>query len=230
MKEPSILVVDDEPNVCQVIAAILEEEGFKVHRAHNGIDAMRIFFDQRPDLVILDILMPYKDGRDTCRQIREVSNTPIIMLSALGDEKEKVGRLTDGADDYIPKPFNNNELVARVRAVLRRTNATPSPADRVFDDSYLQVDLDSHRLQVGGETKKLTPREWRLLEYMIKHKNKILSRATLLRQIWGEGFEDADNILKVAISNLRGKIGDQARHPKYIRTEHSVGYRFEAHE
>ncbi len=230
MGSDTILVVDDELSVRSVITAVLEEEGFQVLQASNGVECMKVFYDKRPDLVLLDILMPGKDGRETCRQIRELSDVPIIVLTALSDEKEKVDRFADGADDYIPKPFNNRELVARIHALLRRYRKYPSISNRKYDDGFLYVDFDAHQIMVSYQAIRLSPKQWRLLEYMINHKNRVVPHSILLRQIWGAGYENAENILKVAVSNLRGKLGDEARRPRYIHTDRTIGYRFEAHD
>ncbi len=228
MTSDTILVVDDELSVRIVIAAVLEEEGFSVLQAANGTECMRLFHEKRPDLVLLDILMPGKDGRETCKQLRELSDVPIIMLTALTDEKEKVDRLDGGADDYVPKPFNNHELVARIRALLRRTRKYQSPLSHKYDDGVLCFDFDAHQIQMNNQPIHLTPMESRLLEYLIKNRNKVVSRATLLRQVWE--FDEGENNLKVMISNLRGKLGDPAQRPRYIETVRTLGYRFKGRE
>ncbi|MBI5028941.1 MAG: response regulator transcription factor [Chloroflexi bacterium] len=230
MSSDIVLVVDDELSVRAVITAVLEIEGITVLQAANGTEALRLLFEKRPDLVLLDILMPGKDGREVCRLMRDVSDVPIIMLTALGDEKEKVGRLSDGADDYIAKPFNNNELVARIRALLRRARKYPGIANGKYDDGVLCVDFDAHRVEMNNHPVHLGPIEWRLLEYLVKHKNKAIARLTLLRQIWGPRCENQDNNLKVTMSNLRNKLGDPARHPRYIYTVRGNGYRFQGHD
>ena len=228
MSQATILVTDDELSVRQVITLLLEKNGFAVVQAADGAECMRMFYDHYPDLVILDILMPGLDGREVCRQLREISNVPILMLTALSDEKELVARLSDGADDYLVKPFKNDELVARIRTLLRRAN--PTAPERRYDDGFLSVDFDAHVIYLGGENVRPAPKEWHLLEYLIRHKNKPMPREKILRQVWGNGFEDANNILKVSISNLRQKLREPAKHPRYILTERSIGYRFQSRE
>lgn len=229
MSVDTILVVDDELSVRHVIAAILEEEGFGVLQAANGAECMRLFYEKRPDVVLLDVLMPVKDGRETCKQLREISNVPIIMLTAVTDEREKVERLMEGADDYVSKPFNNRELVARIRANLRRLRNYTTPVQNNYDDGVLYIDFDTHQIKMNKQSVRITPMEWRLLECLIKHKNKVVTSDTLLHQIWGSDYQNANN-LKVTMSNLRGKLSEPARHPRYLQTVRNSGYRFQGHD
>ncbi|MBI5303052.1 MAG: response regulator transcription factor [Chloroflexi bacterium] len=220
-----ILLVDDDPVVCQVLQVLLEDEGYRVMHATNGADCLQMARNHRPDLILLDILMPGKDGRVVCRELRPISNAPIIMMSAISGDQEKVGRLNDGADDYITKPFSNAELLARVRAVLRRMH--PAQRTRMYRDDSLAIDFDAHVLMVNGETIALSPREWRLLEYLHRHQGRTVPREALLRHAWGKGYERAYSYLKVFISTLRHKLQDPARHPRYIFTAYEMGYRFD---
>jgi DNA-binding response OmpR family regulator len=230
MKEKdTILIVDDDPSVRQVLNVLLEEEGFAVIQAMNGNDCLRLAYERHPDLVLLDIMMPNKDGREVCRRLREVSDVPIVMLTCLPSEKEKVGRLADGADDYVTKPFRNAELIARIKSILRRARRFSDPGARVYDDGYLRVDLDARQVRVAGTLVVLSPKELRLLEYFLRHKNRVVTRQRLLRYVWGDDSEEFRNYLKVYISHLRRKLGDPARKPRYIHTDRSVGYRFETH-
>jgi two-component system KDP operon response regulator KdpE len=230
MKESDmILVADDDPSLRLVLNVLLEAEGFSVIQAVDGAECLRLAYERHPDLVLLDIMMPNKDGREVCRRLREISDVPIIMLTCLPGEKEKVERLSDGADDYVTKPFSNDELIARIQAILRRTRRHGDPNVRVYDDGHLRIDLDARQLHVAGAPVTLSPKEWRILEYFLRHKNRAIMRHTLLRHAWGEGYEQDFNYLKVFISHLRRKLGDPARHPRYIHTEREMGYRFQAH-
>jgi len=228
-KAPTILVTDDEPDIRQSITALLEEEGFRVLQAKDGAECLKTTSDHRPDLVLLDIRMPHKDGRETLKQLREISNTmPILMLTALPDVNEKLGRLKDGADDYVTKPFNGDELVARIRAHLRRAHQT-SPSRRTYDDGFLHFDLDADYVVVKGERQRLSRIESRLLAFLFKHANQVLSREKVLRQVWGPSYEKEYHYLKVYISHLRRKLREPAQHRRYIHTERKVGYRFATH-
>jgi two-component system KDP operon response regulator KdpE len=228
-RKETILVVDDEPPVRQVLSTLLETEGFAVIEAADGTECLRVAHDYRPDLVLLDIMMPHRDGREVCQRLREISNVPIIMLTALPGGKETVERLQDGADDYITKPFRNDELVARIRAVLRRTHRTADFPSRIYEDNVLKVDFAARQLLVNGKDVSLSPKQWRLLECLVNHKDRAVTHATLLRYGWGEGYEDSLQYLKVFISQLRHRLDDNPRKPRYIHTERELGYRFESH-
>ncbi len=231
MKEqPTVLVVDDEDPVRYVLCVLLETEGFAVVEAASGRECLRLAYERHPDLVLLDILMPDRDGREICQQLREISpDLPIIMLTALSEEAEKVARLHDGADDYITKPFHQDELLARIRAVLRRSQRTRVSRVQAYKDSLLSVDFQTHQLTLHGKLVALSPKEWRLLEYLIEHKDRIATREELLRYAWGTGFEKDHRYLKVFISHLRQKLGDTPRSPRYIRTSREQGYIFQSH-
>lgn len=230
MKEKDVvLLIDDEAPFRQLLTILLEEEGFSVITAQDGEEGLRLAMEQRPDIILLDIMLPYTDGRTVCRQLREFSDVPIIMLTCLPDPSEKVQRLQDGADDYVTKPFHSEELIARIRALLRRARRHTDPTLHVYDDGYLKVDLNAHQVLVNGTPITLSPKEWRLLEYFIRHKNHLVTHQALLRHAWGQNFENDYAGLKVYIAHLRRKLGDSARHPRYIHSERALGYRFEAH-
>jgi two-component system KDP operon response regulator KdpE len=226
--KPTILLADDDLSLRKVLGALLQEEGFNVILAADGSECLRKAYDTHPDLVLLDIMMPSKDGRVVCRQLREISSVPIIMLTAVPHEKEKVDRFADGADDYVTKPFNNDELIARIRAILRRTQKQSSK-DRLepYDDGHLLVNLDSRQVRVGNRAIHFAPKEWRLLECLLIHRGKVVEREELLRFVWGEGYEKEYNYLKVYVSHLRRKLGDPSKCPRYIHSQRQVGYRFE---
>jgi len=224
---PTILVVDDDPTTRQVLTVLLESEGYRVRCASDGAECLDSLPTHNPDLVLLDILLPIKNGRQVCREIRQITNTPIIMLSALTIEQEKVGRLNDGADDYLSKPYDNDELLARIRAVLRRVR--PNSSGRQYHDNQIHIDFDAHQLFVKGNEVTLSPKEWRLLEYLQRHQGRTVDRQTLLRHVWGRNYAEAYPYLKVYVSNLRRKLGDPSRRPRYIHTAHEAGYRFEGY-
>lgn len=228
--QPTILVVDDEDPVRYVLCMLLETEGFSVIEAPNGRECLRLAYEHHPDLVLLDILMPDRDGREICRQLREVSpDLPIIMLTALSEEAEKVARLHDGADDYITKPFHQDELLARIRAVLRRSQRSRIPRVQAYKDSLLSIDFQTHQLSLHGKPIPLSPKEWRMLEYLVEHKDHVATHEELLRYVWGGGFEKEHRYVKVFISHLRQKLGDSPQSPRYIHTSRERGYVFRSH-
>ncbi|MBI4789377.1 MAG: response regulator transcription factor [Chloroflexi bacterium] len=226
----TILVVDDDPAVRLVLSTLLESEGYQVFEAAESSSCLRLTYDHRPDLVLLDIMMPGRDGREVCRLLRDISpELPIIMLTALSDESEKVGRFEDGADDFITKPFRNAELVARIRAMLRRARQAPQPRSHGYHDSMVDIDLDAKHLTVNAEPVPLTATEWRILEQLVTHKDRLVSREDLLRHGWGKGFERDYGYLKVHISHLRQKMGDSRKKRRYIHTAREQGYTFKSH-
>ena len=228
MRTNTILVADDEPSVRQVIATLLQLEGFSVLQATNGSECLRTYVDRRPDLVLLDILMPGKDGRETCKQLREISEVPIIMLTALADSSEKVDRLNQGADDYVSKPFDNHELVARIRTVLRRAER---PTDRKYNDGILNANFESQEIYLNNRSLDPSPMDWRLLELLIKHKNRFVPVKTIRRHLWGYKEEDNDGYkVKIAVCHLRRTLGDPGRHPRYILAGRRKGYKFQGYD
>ncbi len=223
----TILIADDDSSLRSVLTVLLHEEGFTVLQVADGSECLHMAYDKHPDLVLLDIMMPNKDGREVCRRLREISNVPIIMLTAVSIEKEKVGRLKDGADDYVTKPFNNDELVARIRTVLRRSRPDASRNLTAYDDGRLFIDFEARKVHVAGKPVALSPKEWRLMECLIKHQGRVVSHETLLRYGWGDGYEKDLNLLKVFISHLRNKLAESRQRPRYIHTERALGYRFD---
>lgn len=224
----TILITDDDSSLLTVLSALLQEEGFNVIQATRGADCLRKAYDAHPDLVLLDIMLPDKQGTEVCRQLREISSVPIVMLTASSAEKQKVDSLTDGADDYVTKPFDNNELVARIRAILRRSRMMVAAGKQpAYEDGFLRVDFDTRSVRVNASPVALSPKEWRLLECLIKHKGRVATRETLLRYAWGEGFEHEVDYLKVFVSHLRRKLDEPPNRPRYIHTERDLGYRFE---
>ncbi len=228
-KGASVLVVDDERSLRDFVRRNLEVRGFVVHTAANGLQALAVFEAQPVDLVILDVMMPRMDGLETIRRIRERSLVPIIVLSALGEERDKVRALNLGADDYLTKPFGVDELLARVRAVQRRARWVESPSDagRLVQGEIV-VDLDRHEVRVGGREVEFTPTEFNLLVYLMKNAGKVLGHRDILRNVWGPEYGQEAQYLRVYIGRLRQKIEPDPSNPRLLRTERGVGYCFEA--
>jgi two-component system, OmpR family, KDP operon response regulator KdpE len=223
-----ILVIDDDPSLVELIRYNLEGEEYQVTIARNGQDGLRTFVAERPDLIILDIAMPKLDGYEVCLRVRELAETPIIMLTAKGREEDIIRGLNSGADDYLTKPFRVGELLARVRAVLRRQRSEPSSQQSViYADDYLTVDLENHRITIQGEPVKLTPTEYKLLSYLIQHKGRLLEFRQILEHVWGFEYIDDIDYLRVYIWHLRRKIEPDPKNPIYVLNELSTGYRFE---
>lgn len=226
---PRILVVDDEPQLIRVLRTGLKSRGYDVRAAADGLAGFEMFTDWHPDLVITDLAMPNVDGLELCRRIRAISQVPIIVLSAKGEEKTKVEALDTGADDFVTKPFGIDELLARVRASLRRATA-PSineAAQTVLESGDFHVDLEAREVKVRDEEIHLTPKEFELLIYFIKHSGKVLTHRTLLSAIWGGNYVEQNEYLRVFVGNLRKKIEPDAAAPRYIVTEPWIGYRFD---
>src|SRR5689334_19210845 len=246
--KPRILVVDDEPQLTRVLRTGLQSRGYDVRAAADGLAGFETFTDWRPDLVITDLAMPVMDGLELCRRVRAISAVPIIVLSAKGEEKTKVEALDLGADDYITKPFGIDELLARVRASLRRaaTALTPEPESTVLTAGDFQIDLETRKVLVAdreanrdqpGEPNHevqrevhLTPKEFDLLVYFVKHSGKVLTHRTLLAAIWGGNYVEQNEYLRVFVGNLRKKLEPDPSNPRYILTEPWIGYRFNAFE
>jgi two-component system KDP operon response regulator KdpE len=225
-----VLVVDDEPTQLRVEEQVLVGRGYEVMKAGSGHEAVRIFFERKPDLVLLDVMMPEIDGWQTCRLIREASDVPIIMLTGKRFSEDDVVRgLECGADEYLAKPVGNRELLARVKAVLRRAEASSRQENRkktLFSDEYLTVDVAERRVTVGGKKLKLTPREFRLLALLVENSDRILTHQQVLENIWGWEYIDDVDYVRIYISHLRQKIEPDPSQPRYILTEPGVGYYF----
>jgi two-component system KDP operon response regulator KdpE len=222
-----ILVVEDEQRMVNLIRMNLELEGFQVVEAHTGIDALNAVRTQLPDLILLDVMLPELDGFETLRMLREFSSIPVIMLTAKGEEDDRVRGLELGADDYIPKPFAPRELVSRVRAVLRRTEM-PNASDRAMlkIDDRLTVDFNRRGVIVAGDFVKLRPTEYRLLYHLIENAGWTVTHEQLLAKVWGYEYRDETHYVRLYVNYLREKIEEDQAHPKYILTERGVGYRF----
>ncbi len=221
---PRILVVDDEAQIVDLLRSYLRRDGFEVDEAADGEAALAAAARMRPDLIILDLMLPKMDGREVCRRIRETANTPIIMLTARDEETDKLLGLELGADDYITKPFSPREVTARVRAVLRRGSRETVEVVRAGD---LLIDLRAHEVSLGGRRVELTPTEFRLLETMAGHPNQVFTRMQLIDRVQGHAFEGYERTVDAHIKNLRGKVEPDPKTPRYIVTVYGVGYKFQ---
>lgn len=220
-----ILVVDDEPQIRRSLQVSLEKKGYVVMTASSGEEALEAMVQRPPDVVIVDLILPLIDGIELTRRIRERSPVPIIVLSAIGDERKKVEALEKGADDYVTKPFGMEELSARVRSALRRS-VLLTGTEPVFKSGALSVNFERRVVQLDGKPVKLTPTEYDLLKYMIQQTGKVLTHRTLLTAIWGEAYADQAQYLRVFIGQLRKKLERNTARPQYILTDPGVGYRF----
>ena len=219
-----VLVVDDEPQITRVLRTVLTSQGYLVRTAAEGESALSSLHEWHPELVITDLYMPRMDGVELCRRIREVSNVPIIVLSVKGEERTKVEALDSGADDYVTKPFGADELLARVRAALRRTGGATEVA--ALDIGDFRIDMDGRRVHTRGREIRLTPKEFDLFVYLARHPNRVLTHRTLLEAVWGEASQEQPEYLRVFIGQLRKKLEDDPSSPRYLVTEPWVGYRF----
>ncbi len=222
-----ILVVDDEERMVRFIRLNLEHDGFQVSEAFNGKQALERMRDKTPDLILLDVMMPDLDGFEVLKMIREVSNVPVIMLTAKGEEDDRVRGLELGADDYVTKPFSPRELVSRARAVLRRTeSATGSMHGLIEVDERLKIDFDRREIWLEGKIVKLRPTEYRLLFHLVQNAGWVVSHDQLLAKVWGYEYRDEPHYVRLYINYLRQKLEADPANPKYILTERGVGYRF----
>jgi two-component system KDP operon response regulator KdpE len=228
MNNPVVLVVDDEKPIRDFLRRNLEVRGYNVRTASNGLEALDIFFTQSIDLIILDVMMPQMNGLETTRRIRQSSTIPIIILTALGEEQDKVRAFDLGADDYLTKPFGVGEFLARVKAVMRRSLWTETPIRKGrIKKGEIQVDLERHEVTARGDIVKLTPTEFNLLVYLMEHVGKVLTHRSILQHVWGPEYGEETEYLRVYIGHLRQKIEEDPANPTYLITERGIGYRFE---
>ena len=222
-----IVVIDDEPSVQEVVRGYLEKDGYLVYVAGNGREGLALAERTKPGLIVLDLMLPDVGGEEICREIRSRSDVPILMLTAKASEDERVGGLVLGADDYLTKPFSPRELVARVRAVLRRTQGTETPLVQVlsFDTGALEIDTVQHEVRRDGEIVDLTPNEYRLLVTLARYPGRVYSRFELINHVQGYDFEGYERTIDAHVKNLRRKVEPDPKHPRYVETVFGVGYR-----
>jgi len=226
-RDRKILVVDDEERMVRFIRLNLEHDGFRVIEAFNGNQAINKARSSLPDLVLLDVMMPDLDGFEVLRVLREVSSVPVIMLTAKGEEEDRVRGLELGADDYVTKPFSPRELVSRVRAVLRRTEmATATTHGLIQVDERLKIDFDRREVWVDEKLVKLRPTEYRLLYHLVQNAGWVITHDQLLAKVWGYEYRDEPHYVRLYINYLRKKLEEDPANPKYILTERGIGYRF----
>jgi two-component system, OmpR family, KDP operon response regulator KdpE len=223
----NILVVDDEPQITRVLKTTLSSQGYGIRTAADGKQALQEMKSWTPDLVITDLRMPNMDGLQLCRAIRAESRVPIIVLSVKGEETIKVEALDAGADDYITKPFNVNELLARIRAALRRAMVSLEPETSVIEVGDFRVDIPARKIEVKEKEVHLTPKEFDLLVYLARHPGKVITHHALLTAVWGSNSAQQPEYLRVFVGHLRKKLEPEEGTPRYIVTEPWVGYRFE---
>jgi len=222
-----LLFIDDDANLVAALELYFSAAGYEIAVAADGREGLRQMYASRPDLVVLDIMMPSLDGWEVCGRIREVSNVPIIMLTARGQEAEKVRGLQMGADDYLAKPFSLRELEARIASVLRRTKVSPAPPERVsYADDELVIDSDRWEVTLRGQTIELTATERKLLFFLAENHGRVLPTSRILEKIWGHEYVDEVDYVKLYVWRLRQKIEPDPKHPRYIHTERGIGYRF----
>ena len=224
LRKVSVLVVDDDIRILRMLQRMLELEGYQVLTASNGVAALDIFDEKTPELVLLDIMLPGMDGYTVCRNIREFSQIPIIMITGKGNEEEKIQGLDAGADDYVTKPFSSNELVARVRAVLRRTRLWDEHPEPAFSFQDLVIDFVRHRVTAGSQEVNLTATEYSLLAYLVHNAGRVVTPDQIIQAVWGEEYIGEAHLLQVNMARLRQKLKDDARNPKYILTKSGIGY------
>jgi len=228
MNDPVVLVVDDEKSLRDFVRRNLEARHYKVLTASNGLEALAVFKSENVDLVILDLMMPHLDGLETTRRIRESSKTPIIILTALGEESDKVQAFDLGVDDYLTKPFGVGELMGRIKAVLRRARwQEPSSNEEQLVRGEIHIDMERHWVTVKDSPVDLTPTEFNLLVYLLKHAGRVLSHRAILQNVWGMEYGDEAEYLRVYIGRLRQKIEADPLNPHHLFTEHGMGYRFD---
>ncbi len=221
-----ILVVDDEQPLLDALQYALQREGFEVVTATDSEDALRLFHEQNPDLVILDVMLPTRSGFEVCQILRKRSNVPIVMLTAKGAETDRVVGLEIGADDYVTKPFSMRELMARIKSVMRRAKSPAPLAGNVLKAGELSLDVDRHEVRLGDTLLALSPKEFDLLRFLMEHPGQVFSRQTLLDRVWGEERYIEERTVDVHIHWLREKIESDPRKPKYLLTVRGVGYKF----
>ncbi len=226
-RNKKILVVDDEERMVRFIRLNLEHDGFQVIECFKGMQAVALLRDKMPDVVLLDVMLPDIDGFEVLHLVREVSTVPVIMLTAKGEEEDRVKGLELGADDYVTKPFSPRELVSRVRAVLRRADQSSTSGEEVISvDEHLKIDFGRREIRLDGELVKLRPTEYRLLYHLVKNAGWVMTYDQILAKVWGYEYRDEPHYVRLYVNYLRQKLEKDPANPKYILTERGVGYRF----
>ena len=226
-----VLIIDDDADLLQLAGLIFKKAGAQVVTARDGLEGMSKLFTHQPALIILDVMLPGMNGFEVCQRIRQVSDAPLIMLTALNHEEEMLRGLEAGADDFLSKPFNADVLLARAKAVLRRSEQVGAqPAAFEYNDGHLNIDVERHHVLVKGNRVRLTPIEFRLLFYLARNAGKVLTSQHILDNVWGNEYRGSTDYVHVYVSHLRRKIEEDTRNPRYILTVHGVGYIFEKQE
>jgi two-component system KDP operon response regulator KdpE len=220
---PRVLVVDDEPQIVRGLKIILRSAGYAVEAAENKAEALALLAARPPDALVLDLVLPDGEGVEVCREVRQWSRLPIVVLSAVGDEREKVRALDAGADDYVTKPFGTDELLARLRAVLRRS--VGETGSSVIEIGDLVIDLADRRVTRAGDEVHLTPIEFELVRVLSQHQGRLLTHRQLLQEVWGPGYGEETHYLRVHVAHIRAKLETDPSRPRYVITEPGVGYR-----
>jgi two-component system KDP operon response regulator KdpE len=228
MSAGKILVIDDEPQIRRVMRVTLTGQGYETVEARSGAEGLEKYREHLPDLVLLDLNMPGMDGMEACRLLRANMDVPIIILTVRDTVQEKVEALDAGADDYVTKPFEMKELLARIRAGLRRSPTSPAAGPRSFSSTDLEIDFETRAILVKGKKARLTPKEFELLRYLVAHSGKPVTHRELLQNVWGPDYGDQTDYLRVFITHIRKKIEPNPAKPRYILTEPWLGYRFSA--
>lgn len=234
MVNQKVLIIDDDADLLQLASLIFKKAGYQVITANDGLDGISKFFTHRPSLIILDVMMPGNNGFDICQRIRQVSDEPLIMLTALNQEQDMLQGLAAGADDFLSKPFNPEILLARSKTLLRRAQpsneSNGSTASFSYNDGYLSIDIERHEVTIHEKRVKLTPIEFRLLVYLARNAGKLLTFEKILANVWGNQYQGSLEHVHVYISHLRRKIEEDTKSPRYIMTIHGMGYIFEKQE
>lgn len=234
MVDQKVLIIDDDADLLQLASLIFKKAGYQVITANDGLDGISKFFTHHPSLIILDVMMPGNNGFDICQRIRQVSDEPLIMLTALNQEQDMLQGLAAGADDFLSKPFNPEILLARAKTLLRRAQPAPGSKGNAgsfsYNDGYLSIDIERHEVMIHEKRIKLTPIEFRLLVYLARNGGKLLTFEKILANVWGNQYQGSLEHVHVYISHLRRKIEEDPKIPRYIMTIHGMGYIFEKQE
>lgn len=231
MNDKTVLIIDDDADLLHLASHIFQREGAQTIAVNNEMEGLRTLFTHHPDLIILDVMLPQANGFELCRKIRQVSDVPLIMLTALNKERDMLQGLDAGADDFLSKPFNADILIARAKAVLRRSeHQNGKAATFKYNDGNLSIDIEKHHVQIKGKLIKLTRVEFRLLAYLARNAGKVLTSNQILSAVWGDEYRGSMEYVHIYISHLRKKLEENTKSPRYFLTVHGVGYIFESHE